>query len=93
MLLKMKKKEDDSEDEVDEGEEPTQQTDTLAPLEGALGFRLWRDDDVKDEDDAVSSAKYDQGVLTISIPVHKHGKDIKIDWLSFSKNSKNTHYN
>ena len=35
--------------------------------------------DVKDEDDAVSSAKYDQGVLTISIPVHKHGKDIKID--------------
>ena len=35
--------------------------------------------DVKDEDDAVSSAKYDQGVLTITIPVHKHGKDIKID--------------
>ncbi|NIM25793.1 MAG: Hsp20 family protein [Nitrososphaeria archaeon] len=35
--------------------------------------------DVKDEDDAVSSAKYDQGVLTITIPVQKHGKDIKID--------------
>ena len=35
--------------------------------------------DVKDEDDAVSSAKYEQGVLTITIPVQKHGKDIKID--------------
>lgn len=35
--------------------------------------------DVKDQDDAVSSAKYDQGVLTIMIPVQTHGKDIKID--------------
>lgn len=49
--------------------------------------------DVKDEDDAVSSAKYVQGVLTIIIPVQKHGKEINIDWLAFSKNSKNTHYN
>ena len=35
--------------------------------------------DVNDENDAVSSAKYSQGVLTISIPVYKHGKDIKIE--------------
>lgn len=35
--------------------------------------------DVKDEEDAVSSAKYSQGVLTITIPVQKHGKDIKIE--------------
>jgi len=35
--------------------------------------------DVNDENDASSSAKYSQGVLTISIPIHKHGKDIKID--------------
>jgi len=35
--------------------------------------------DVNDENDASSSAKYAQGVLTISIPIHKHGKDIKID--------------
>lgn len=35
--------------------------------------------DVKDEDDAVSSAKYVQGVLTIIIPVQKHGKEINID--------------
>ncbi len=35
--------------------------------------------DVNDEEDAVSSAKYSQGVLTITIPVHKHGKDIKIE--------------
>lgn len=35
--------------------------------------------DVDDENDASSSAKYLQGVLTISIPTHKHGKDIKID--------------
>ena len=27
----------------------------------------------------VSSAKYSQGVLTITIPVQKHGKDIKIE--------------
>ena len=35
--------------------------------------------DVNDENDASSSAKYSQGVLIISIPIHKHGKDIKID--------------
>jgi HSP20 family molecular chaperone IbpA len=35
--------------------------------------------DVKDEEEAVSSAKYSQGVLTIIIPVQKHGKDIKIE--------------
>ena len=35
--------------------------------------------DIKDEEDAVSSAKYSQGVLTITIPVQKHGKDIKIE--------------
>ncbi len=34
--------------------------------------------DVKDED-VISSAKYSQGVLTITIPVQKHGKDIKIE--------------
>ncbi len=34
--------------------------------------------DVKDED-VESSAKYSQGVLTITIPVQKHGKDIKIE--------------
>lgn len=34
--------------------------------------------DVKDED-TVSSAKYSQGVLSITIPVQKHGKDIKIE--------------
>ena len=34
--------------------------------------------DVKDED-VDSSAKYSQGVLTITIPVQKHGKDIKIE--------------
>jgi len=35
--------------------------------------------DVKDEEDTVSSAKYSQGVLSITIPVQKHGKDIKIE--------------
>lgn len=35
--------------------------------------------DVNDEEDAVSSAKYSQGVLTIIIPVHKHGKEIKVE--------------
>ena len=34
---------------------------------------------VKDEEDAVSSAKYSQGVLTITIPVQKHGQNIKIE--------------
>ena len=35
--------------------------------------------DVQDEDDAVSSAKFSQGVLTIIVPVQKHGKDIQIE--------------
>jgi HSP20 family molecular chaperone IbpA len=35
--------------------------------------------DVKDDENAVSSAKYSQGVLSIIIPVQKHGKDIKIE--------------
>ncbi|MDX1441890.1 MAG: archaeal heat shock protein Hsp14 [Nitrosopumilaceae archaeon] len=35
--------------------------------------------DVEDDNDTVSSAKYDQGVLTITFPVQKHGKNIKID--------------
>ena len=35
--------------------------------------------EVNDEEDAVSSAKYSQGVLTITIPVQKHGKDIKVE--------------
>ena len=35
--------------------------------------------DVKDDEDSVSSAKYSQGVLSITIPVHKHGKDIKVE--------------
>lgn len=34
---------------------------------------------VNDEDDSISSAKYSQGVLTVTIPVYKHGKDIKIE--------------
>ena len=35
--------------------------------------------DVKDDENTVSSAKYSQGVLSIVIPVQKHGKDIKIE--------------
>ena len=35
--------------------------------------------DVKDDEDTVSSAKYSQGVLSIIIPIQKHGKDIKIE--------------
>ena len=35
--------------------------------------------DVNDDEDAISSAKYSQGVLSIIIPVQKHGKDIKIE--------------
>jgi len=35
--------------------------------------------DINDENEAAQSAKYSQGVLTISIPVNKHGKDIKIE--------------
>lgn len=35
--------------------------------------------DVKENDDTVGSAKYSQGVLSITIPIQKHGKDIKIE--------------
>ena len=35
--------------------------------------------DIEDEEDAVSAAKDSQGVLTIIIPVQKHGKDITIE--------------
>ena len=35
--------------------------------------------DVNDEEDSVSSANYSQGVLTINIPVQKHGKNIKVE--------------
>ncbi len=35
--------------------------------------------DVKVEEDTVSSANYSQGVLSITIPVQKQGKDIKIE--------------
>ena len=31
------------------------------------------------KEDAVISAKHDNGVLTVTIPVQKHGKDIKIE--------------
>jgi len=34
---------------------------------------------VNDEDDSISSAKYSQGVLTVTIPVYKHGKEIEIE--------------
>jgi HSP20 family molecular chaperone IbpA len=35
--------------------------------------------EVKEDEETVSSAKYDKGVLTITIPVQKHGKDITIE--------------
>ena len=35
--------------------------------------------EVKEGEEIVSSAKYDKGVLTITIPVQKHGKDITIE--------------
>ena len=35
--------------------------------------------DLKDEEDAISTAKYSEGVLTINIPIKKHGTDIKIE--------------
>ncbi|MDH3312490.1 MAG: Hsp20/alpha crystallin family protein [Nitrosopumilus sp.] len=33
----------------------------------------------KEGEESVNSAKYEQGVLTIIVPVQKHGKDIKIE--------------
>lgn len=35
--------------------------------------------DLKEGEESVTSAKYDQGVLTITIPVQKHGKDIIVE--------------
>ena len=35
--------------------------------------------DIKNNKNTVSSAKYSQGVLSIIIPIQKHGKDIKIE--------------
>ena len=46
---------------------------------------------IKDGEEKVTSAKYSQGVLTITIPVTKSGKDISIEWLSVSKDCKNSH--
>ncbi len=47
---------------------------------------------IKEGEEKVNSAKYSQGVLTITIPVTKKGKDISIEWLSFSKYYKNSHH-
>ncbi len=35
--------------------------------------------DLSEAEEEVSSAKYEQGVLTITIPVKKHGKNISIE--------------
>ena len=35
--------------------------------------------ELKEGEESVNSAKYEQGVLTIIIPVQKYGKDIKIE--------------
>lgn len=35
--------------------------------------------EVKEGEESVSSAKYDKGVLTVTIPVQKHGTDITIE--------------
>jgi len=35
--------------------------------------------EVKEGEESVSSAKYDKGVLTVTIPIQKHGTDIKIE--------------
>ena len=35
--------------------------------------------EIKESEESVSSAKYDKGVLTVTIPVEKHGKDIAIE--------------
>lgn len=34
---------------------------------------------IEAKEESVTSAKYDQGILTIIIPIQKHGKNIKID--------------
>ena len=47
---------------------------------------------IKEGEEKVNSAKYSQGILTITIPVTKKGKDISIEWLSFSKYYKNSHH-
>ena len=48
---------------------------------------------VKEGEEKVTSAKYSNGVLTLTFPVTKKGKDITIEWLSFSKYCKDRHYN
>ena len=35
--------------------------------------------DIKEGEEKIESAKYDKGVLTVVIPVQKHGKDITIE--------------
>ena len=35
--------------------------------------------DLREGEEGVSSAKYEHGVLTITIPVKKHGKDISVE--------------
>ncbi len=35
--------------------------------------------EIKEDENTVGSAKYNQGVLTITIPVQKQGRDIKIE--------------
>lgn len=35
--------------------------------------------ELKEGEESANSAKYEQGVLTIIVPVQKHGKDIKIE--------------
>ncbi len=35
--------------------------------------------ELKEGEESVNSAKYEQGVLTIIVPVQKYGKDIKIE--------------
>lgn len=34
---------------------------------------------IEAKEESMITAKYDQGILTITIPTQKHGKDIKID--------------
>ena len=34
---------------------------------------------VEPKEESIISAKYEQGVLTVTIPIQKQGKDIKVD--------------
>ena len=40
--------------------------------------------DVKQGEEKIESAKYENGILTLMIPVIKKGKNISIEWLVFS---------